>query len=173
MVGWHHWLNGHELDQAPGAGDGQGSLACCSPWGHKETDTTDQQQISPKTLQDMNQTVLYLDTSVSSITRKDPQKILWTKLWTYLGFLERTAVNNKKESPVKSDIQRICMGELGRIRWGGKPHYRYMNLTQQEIKKKKKKKTRNKNFPFKSYRHNATETHSDTFQGLFLWVILH
>ena len=35
MVGWHHWLNGHEFEQAPGVGDGQGGLACCSPWGHK------------------------------------------------------------------------------------------------------------------------------------------
>ena len=42
MVGWHHWLNGHEFDQAPGIGDGQGSLAYCSPWGHKELDTTEQ-----------------------------------------------------------------------------------------------------------------------------------
>ena len=40
MVGWHHWLNGHEFDQALGVGDGQGSLACCSPWGHKESDMT-------------------------------------------------------------------------------------------------------------------------------------
>ena len=38
MVGWHHW---HEFEQAPGVGDGQGSLACCSPWGHKESDTTE------------------------------------------------------------------------------------------------------------------------------------
>ena len=40
MVGWHHRLNGHEFEQAPGVGDGQGSLACCSPWSHKELDTT-------------------------------------------------------------------------------------------------------------------------------------
>ena len=40
MVGWHHWLNGHEFEQALGVGDGQGSLACCSPWGHKELDMT-------------------------------------------------------------------------------------------------------------------------------------
>ena len=40
MVGWHHWLNGHEFEQAPGDGEGQGSLACCSPWCHKESDTT-------------------------------------------------------------------------------------------------------------------------------------
>ena len=37
MVGWHHWLNGHEFERALGFGDGQGSLACCSPWGHKES----------------------------------------------------------------------------------------------------------------------------------------
>ena len=37
MVGWHHWLDGHEFEQALGDGDGQGSLACCSPWGHKES----------------------------------------------------------------------------------------------------------------------------------------
>ena len=36
MVGWHHRLDGHEFEQALGTGDGQGSLACCSPWGRKE-----------------------------------------------------------------------------------------------------------------------------------------
>ena len=41
MVGWHHWLDRHEFEQAPGVGDGQGSLACCSPWGRKESDTTE------------------------------------------------------------------------------------------------------------------------------------
>ena len=41
MVGWHHRLNGHESEQAPGVGDGQGGLVCCSPWGHKEMDTTE------------------------------------------------------------------------------------------------------------------------------------
>ena len=40
MVGWHHQLDAHEFEQAPGAGDGQGNLACCSPWGHKGSDTT-------------------------------------------------------------------------------------------------------------------------------------
>ena len=38
MVGWHHRLNGHEFEQALGFGDGQESLACCSPWGRKELD---------------------------------------------------------------------------------------------------------------------------------------
>ena len=42
MVGWHHQLDGHEFEPALGVGDGQGSLACCSPWGRKELDTTEQ-----------------------------------------------------------------------------------------------------------------------------------
>ena len=41
MVGWCHWLNGHEFEQAPGVDDGQGSLACCSPWGCKELDMSE------------------------------------------------------------------------------------------------------------------------------------
>ena len=41
MVGCYHWLDGHEFEQAPRVGDGQGSLACCSPWGCKESDTTE------------------------------------------------------------------------------------------------------------------------------------
>ena len=41
MVGWYHWCNGHEFEQALGVGDGQGGLVCCSPWGHKESDTTE------------------------------------------------------------------------------------------------------------------------------------
>ena len=41
MVGWHHQLNGHELEQTPGVGDGQGGLACYSPWGQKKSDTTE------------------------------------------------------------------------------------------------------------------------------------
>ena len=40
VVGWHHRLNGPKFEQGPGVGDGQGSLACCSPWGYKESDTT-------------------------------------------------------------------------------------------------------------------------------------
>ena len=41
MVGWHHRLDGREFEQAPGFGDGRGRLVCCSPWGHKELDTTE------------------------------------------------------------------------------------------------------------------------------------
>ena len=41
MVGWHYQLNGHEFESTPGVGDGQGGLVCCSPWGCKESDTTE------------------------------------------------------------------------------------------------------------------------------------
>ena len=42
MVGWHHSLNAHEFEQTLGDDNGQGSLVCCSPWGHKESDMTEQ-----------------------------------------------------------------------------------------------------------------------------------
>ena len=42
MVGWHHWLNGHESEKTLGVGDGQGGLACCNLWGHKESDMPEQ-----------------------------------------------------------------------------------------------------------------------------------
>ena len=42
MGGWHHWLSGHEFEQAPREGKGQGILMCCSPWGRKESDATEQ-----------------------------------------------------------------------------------------------------------------------------------
>ena len=41
MVGWHHRLNGHKFEQAAEDGEGQGNLVCFSPWGHKESDTTE------------------------------------------------------------------------------------------------------------------------------------
>ena len=41
-VGWHHRLSGHESDQAPGVGDGNGGVTCCSLWGHRESDMTEQ-----------------------------------------------------------------------------------------------------------------------------------
>ena len=46
MVGWHHQLNGLEFEQAPGVGDGQGRLACCRPWGHKELAMTELNNIN-------------------------------------------------------------------------------------------------------------------------------
>ena len=50
MVGRHHWLDGREFEQALGDGDGQGSLACCSPWGRKESDMTEQLNNNSKSI---------------------------------------------------------------------------------------------------------------------------
>ena len=50
-VAWHHWLNGHEFGQTPGVGDGQGGLACCGPWGCKESDTTERLNWTDNTAQ--------------------------------------------------------------------------------------------------------------------------
>ena len=50
VVGWHHWLDGHEFKQTLGDGEGQGSLVCCSPWNHKESDTTEQMNNNSKHL---------------------------------------------------------------------------------------------------------------------------
>ena len=46
MVGWDHRLNGHEFEQTVGDGEGQGCLVCCSPWGHKELDMTEQTELT-------------------------------------------------------------------------------------------------------------------------------
>ena len=54
MVGWHHRLDGREFEQAPGFVDGQGSLVCCSPWGHKELDTSE-----PLNLTELNRCIKY------------------------------------------------------------------------------------------------------------------
>ena len=57
MVGWHYRLNGHEFGQPLGAGDGQGSLTCCSPWGRKESDMTEQLNTSGQTEEARSSTV--------------------------------------------------------------------------------------------------------------------
>ena len=54
MVGWHYWLNPHEFEQAPGDGKRQGNLACCSPWGHRESDMTEWLSNNNSNIYDMN-----------------------------------------------------------------------------------------------------------------------
>ena len=62
MVGWHHWLDGHEFEQAPGVGDRQESLACCSPWSPKESDMTEQMNWSKtKVLATEDTVILHYD----------------------------------------------------------------------------------------------------------------
>ena len=76
VVGWHHWLDGHEFDQAPGVGDGQGSLACYSPWDHKQSDTTELNWTEDTSSEKCRLSIRYSKTSqlISLISRN--QKIL-------------------------------------------------------------------------------------------------
>ena len=53
LVGWHHWLDGHEFEKAPGDGEGWGSLACCSPWGRKESYITERLNNNNKDLKNI------------------------------------------------------------------------------------------------------------------------
>ena len=61
MVGWHHQLNEHEFDQAPGVGDGQGSLACCSPWGCRVAILflEEDEEVSPQVFDRMLQSLIH------------------------------------------------------------------------------------------------------------------
>ena len=74
MVGWHHRLNGHEFEYAPGVGDGQGSLVCCSPWGHKELYRTEW----------MNRLLISFLQDLPSL--KEFTQLLWDLGNTYLFF---------------------------------------------------------------------------------------
>ena len=58
MIGWHHQLNGHEFEQTPRDGEGQGSLACCSPWGCKELELTEQLSMHAQSYSNQNSVVL-------------------------------------------------------------------------------------------------------------------
>ena len=64
MTGWHHRLNGHEFEQTLGDGEGQGSLACCSLWGHKELDMTEQEL----RVYDSSKTSLLIDFQILNTT---------------------------------------------------------------------------------------------------------
>ena len=74
MVGWHHWLNGHEFEWTLGAGDGQGGLACCSPWGHKESDTIEQLNWTEGVWQLISHTVLCLNLPFKPLEKASSKK---------------------------------------------------------------------------------------------------
>ena len=89
VVGWHHWLNGHEFEQAPAVGDGQGSLVCCSPWV-TESDTTEQLNwiYEMKKLEKMSSITIINDESCTlpHMSRKiNPRWVLF--YWCLLNFM--------------------------------------------------------------------------------------
>ena len=71
MVRWHHKLNGLEFEQTLGNGEGQGSLVCCSPWGHKESNMTQQ-------LNNNNEQLLYNVILISAVQQSEPA--IWTHI---------------------------------------------------------------------------------------------
>ena len=83
MVGWHHQLNEHKFKQTLGDSEGQGSLVCCSPWGHKESDITEQQRLCSWTesrlleLRAQRQTAGYPTRSGPSPTWKSYGSMSW------------------------------------------------------------------------------------------------
>ena len=79
MVGWHHRLNGHEFEQTPGVGDGQGGLVCCSPWGLKKSDTTE--RLNWTELKPLNFHCVSLSSiCYYTISWRDLKKYVWIRL---------------------------------------------------------------------------------------------
>ena len=70
MVGWNHQINGHEFEQIPGDGEGQRSLVCCSPWGCKESDMTEQ----------LNNSNVRREINEGKVVGKEPDLIVWKAL---------------------------------------------------------------------------------------------
>jgi len=79
MVGWHHQLNGHEFDQSQGAGNGQGSLVCWSPWGSKESDMTE--WLNPRSEVVVKFCVIYVSNNIIHLSI--PSEL---KLFSHIGF---------------------------------------------------------------------------------------
>ena len=83
MAGWHHWLDGRESEWTPGVGDGQGGLACCDSWGHRESDTTEQLNWT-----ELNWTMLYL---ISEHNKKSSVSKYLVLNTTHIDFLSGMA----------------------------------------------------------------------------------
>ena len=87
MVGWHHRLDGREFEQASGVGDGQGSLVCCGPWGHKESDTTEclnwVPEYYPRThyVSDIGNIILSWKTLPLTLTELPILSYIWGNRW--------------------------------------------------------------------------------------------
>ena len=81
LVGWHHQLNGRKFEQAPGVGDGQESLMCCSPWGFKESDTTEQLNWTELLEKCISKLQLDINSQQSEWSSKSLQTVILVKVW--------------------------------------------------------------------------------------------
>jgi len=83
MVGWHHRLDGHEFEQAPGDGEGQGRLACCSPRGHRESDMSEQLNNNKMTNDSKHLFMCLLAICVSFLEKVSTQILLNLINWVF------------------------------------------------------------------------------------------
>ena len=120
MVGWHHWLNGHEFEQAPGDGEGQGSLACCSQWGHKDSDTT---ELLNKNRHEIQEKIMSSDVKKAVIQIPSPPYLWVVTLWASLPLLEYQTYwisKTKRSTPHMSFlcflVDRIISKEKGHLK---------------------------------------------------------
>ena len=98
IVGWHHRLNGHEFEQAPGVGDGQGGLGCCDSWGHKESDTTERLNWTDG-FSSSHVWMWELDCKKTECWRIDPFKLwCWRRLLRVFWMARRSNQSILKES---------------------------------------------------------------------------
>ena len=88
MVGWHHWLDGHEFVQVPGVGDGQGILVCYSPWGHKVSDMSDRLHWLNRWKEQWNVNFLSLTKHLSN------HKAIWQQVSTNFYWNKKKTIKN-------------------------------------------------------------------------------
>ena len=107
MVGWHHWLSRREFEQAPGVGDGQGNLECCSPWDHKESDSTERvnNNMSPIFLFISWIVVLSINESLVSVQLLSLVQLFVT-LWTAVH-LASLSITNSQSLPKLMSIESV------------------------------------------------------------------
>ena len=108
MVGWHHRLDGHEFEQALGVGDGQGGLACCSPWGCKESDSTER----PNWTELKSKWMVYVswkDYDSTSSVMENNQGFIWNyPLWMWSSLEITTKIVGKGMKVLVAQITKSC-----------------------------------------------------------------
>ena len=111
MVWWYHWVDGHEFEQAPGVGDGQGSLVCCSPWGYQQSD--------------MTEWLNWQKDGKADWTLVDKQTVKWKIMresWVIAVLPEQSRVSqypvSDKLSSIKIRVKAVHVPLLGLTPWG-------------------------------------------------------
>ena len=121
MVGWHHWLDGHEFEQAQGVGDdGQGSLACCSPWGRKELDMTERLNWTElsKMIKEWNSSMVTRITKPGHELRMNGVLLYNKQTWNLkkLGCLTETSMYGMLQFLIKTE--NTVHGQGSQVYWG-------------------------------------------------------